>query len=479
MAQRWSRADVVVVGAGPAGLPAAAVCADAGLSVVLVDQAPQPGGSYYRRRPGFGPAHPWAAFDRMERRWDRAVATGLGCPRFEHHVVGVEPHDGGWLTWLRRGDRHAGDIEGVWAPRVVIATGAHDRQVPFPGWDLPGVLSGGALQTLIKGSGVAPGKRVAVAGSGPFLLVVAQSALRAGMQVALVLEAARPTTAVRGPGVGAGLARGWRKSGQLAGFVRDLARARVPYRTGVRVVRAEPDGSGDRLRTVVLAQIDRQWRAIPGTEEALPVDVLAVGYGFTAQLDLAAATGADIVAASDGDWRVVVDDYQRTTVGSVLAAGEVTGIAGADAAFAEGCLAGISIVVDAGARRPDARFVMAMKRQRRAAHSAAQALNAVFATQDGWIDDLAPQTLVCRCEEVSAQAVQRAILVDGAADIRSVKMLTRAGMGWCQGRMCEYAVGRLCATSGMRGDPAPSRRPVVSPVTLGALAALAPGASDA
>jgi NADPH-dependent 2,4-dienoyl-CoA reductase/sulfur reductase-like enzyme len=429
------RYDVAVIGAGPAGLAAAAAASDVGRSVVVFDLNARPGGQFYRHpadgRPTAG-QHGWATFQRLRSRVDvvtgRPVAMVGGGPPFT--------------------------VAGVTADAVVIATGAHDRVLPFPGWTLPGVLTAGGAQALWKGNRVLPGRRIVVAGTGPFLLPVAAGLARAGARVLGVFEANDPTRFARFPGA---LARDPGKLAEAFGYHGVLARHRVPVRNRHAVVAAHGD---DRVTAVTVARVTRDWRRVPGTERRIDCDTVAVGFGFTPQIDIGVALGCATHVTPDGTLALTVDDHQRTSVPGVYAAGEVTGIGGVTLSLTEGAIA--------GSTRDDPRL-----RARRDRHRAfAAAMAAVYPVREGWLSHVRGDTLLCRCEEVDADAVAMAVDELGARDARAVKLFTRAGMGWCQGRMCGEAVA--CAVRARTGtDPglaAMTRRTLAQPVRLGDLA---------
>ncbi len=222
----------------------------------------------------------------------------------------------------------------VRARTVVLATGAYDRQLPFPGWTLPGVYTAGAAQALLKGHGVVVGQRIVVAGTGPFLLPVATGLAEAGATVVGVFEAGRPTAFARHPLT---VLRNAAKLREGAGYLRALRAHRVPYRTRSTVIEA----IGDEVVTGVrVARLDAGWRIVPGSEEALECDAVAVGYGFTPQPELALQLGCAHVLDADGSLVATVDDDQASTVAGVFVAGEATGVGGADLAQAEGEIAG-------------------------------------------------------------------------------------------------------------------------------------------
>lgn len=371
---RTHRTEIAVVGAGPAGMAAAAAAAHAGCRVTVLDTAAAPGGQYHRRA-GMPPTGP--ATDPTTRRFAALVAAGR---------ITVWPGVTVWTAArLADGDGGAGRDGGGYrfrlevtgaetvrdaappSPRllagvVVVATGAVDRALPFPGWELPGVLTVGGAQALLKGQGVTVGGRMVVGGSGPFLLPVAAGLVAAGVEVVAVAEASRLT----------GLARHVRHSlaartklAEGAHHLAVLARHRVPLLRGHAVIRAE---GHDRVEGVRLAALDADGRARPGSERHLAVDAVCVSAGFVPQVGLAALLGATV--APDpwwGDPAVVVDADQATGVPGLLAAGESTGVTGATGSAAAGVVAGLTAArlrgapvaalarLDAAARRVRAR----------------------------------------------------------------------------------------------------------------------------
>ncbi|MFI6508774.1 FAD-dependent oxidoreductase [Streptosporangium sp. NPDC050855] len=461
--------DLAVVGAGPAGVAGALTAALAGLDVVLLDGAARPGGQYFRRpAEGFHAARPGAlhhGLDGFTRRWE--LLTEHAEVLLRHRVWAVERTGETVVLRCLEGDREERPRT-VTARGLLIATGAHDRPLPFPGWDLPGVLTAGAAQALLKGDLVLAGREIVVAGTGPFLLPVAAGLADAGGRVAGVYEANGRFGLAAHPMLAAG------RAGEALGYGARLARHRIPYRGRRAVVAAHGDTA---LTHVTVATLDAAWRPVSTTTVAC--DTLACGYGFVPQLDLPVQLGCATRRDHDGSAVVTVDAGMRTSVPGVYAAGESTGVGGAVLAEVEGRLAGRSAVTDLGrstaadlgrstaagrpgpaADRPDP----ALTRRRDRLAAFARALQEAYPVRPGWQEWLRDDTLVCRCEEVPLSAVREAQAM-GAADARSVKLLARPGMGWCQGRMCGYAVACLAGE-----DPAPAGRPIAQPIRLGALA---------
>lgn len=472
---------VVVVGGGPGGLAAAAAAARAGARVTLVEQSSQLGGQYWRHLPAERPSereealhHAWGRFEGLRRELEEHPRVEL---LLEASVWAVEPRPAG--------DGRApalelivGEADGERRPRlrlepdaIVFATGAHDRTLPFPGWTLPGVVTGGAAQAMAKGERIAIGERVVVAGAGPFLLPVAASVTQAGSRVVEVLEASRvPRLA------GGWLPRPWQlasapgKALELAGYVGGHLRHRIPYRTGETVIAAH--GSG-RVDSVTVARVDERWAPIPGTERRIACDAVCVSHGFTPRLELAIAAGCALDESDAGRF-VRVDDDQRTSVAGVYAAGELTGIGGVDLALLEGRIAGraaagaVGTADDRRDRRGRASF-QAFAERIEAAHG-------IPADRDGagwtsWLDDA---TVVCRCEETRVGELRAAARSTGSTSLRSLKLSTRAALGACQGRICGRNVEAILAAAGapIRDAVVPDRRPIAAGIRLGELAGL-------
>ena len=452
--------DVLVVGAGPGGLAAARAARQSGAGVVLLDAADQVGGQFWRH-PAAGQSGP--VDKRFAALW-QALADDPGC----EIVTGAQV----WSV-ARRDDAPpvvhvlvgAADGAGraarvLTARALVLATGAHERTLPFPGWDIPGVFTAGAAQAMAKGERVAVGRRVLVAGAGPFLLPVATSLLRLGARVVGVVEAGRWARLARGWSARPGLLHG--KGLELFGYVRELARHRVPYWAGSAVVAAH---GAERVAAVTVARLSPEWTPLPGTERRISVDAVCVSHGFVPRTEMGLASGC----AAGPDGALLVDAAQRTTVRGVFAAGEVTGIGGADLALAEGVVAGRGAAggVASGAelRRLAARRGFAAR------------LEAAHGIRPGWAGWVTDDTIVCRCEEVTAGELRAALVATGTRGLRSLKLTSRAGLGSCQGRMCGRSVEDLMRRAVPGGPLDPGRtavRPIVVPVRLGEIAGFLP-----
>ncbi len=453
---------LVVVGAGPAGLAGALTAADAGVPVTLIDAGAQIGGQFYRqpsprlraRRPQ-ALHHDWRTWLSLRRRFDAHVAAHRIRHLARHQVWFAQHSDSGFEVHALAPERD-GHVS-VHAGALLLATGAYEKVLPFPGWTLPGVITAGAAQAMLKGTLVLPGRTVVVAGTGPLLLPVAAGLAQAGARVSALIESADPRGLRQ---LAPMLAAHPDKLAEAAGYAARLARYRVPIRYGHTVLAAHGTA---RVEAVTVAALDRHGQLRQGTERRIPCDSLAIGHGLLPHLELASALGARVT----GDDRPAawVDDEQRTDVAGLWAAGETTGIGGAALALIEGEIAGRSIAAALLGRRQDVSGSARLARDRGRLRDFFAALDRVYPPPASALDTLADTTIVCRCEEVTAGSVRAAVREFGASDLRTVKLLTRAGMGWCQGRVCTPGVAAVA------GCPAAVPRiPFARPVPLGVLA---------
>jgi thioredoxin reductase/bacterioferritin-associated ferredoxin len=448
--------DVVVVGAGPAGLAAATVCARAGLSTVLFDEQPAPGGQIYR------------AVTRTPIKQDTVLGADYwagGELAQQFHASGAHYVPGATVWNLARereiGVSVAGAAHILKAERVILATGALERPFPIPGWTLPGVMTAGAGQILLKSSGLVPDGRTVIAGCGPLLWLIAWQYLNAGARIAAILETA-----------GADRAAAWRHvpafviSPYFLKGLRLLLAVRRRVRVVSNVVELRAEG-GERVEAVV-------YRSARGGAQRLPVDNLFLHQGVVPNVNLAMAAGIehrwDDVQLC---WTPVLDADGSTAIPGIAIAGDGAGIAGAEAAQARGALAGLAAV---RALRPNESVSAETTAVRaRLKHvTRGRAFLDVYYKPAAHFRRPARDTLVCRCEEVTAGQIVDTVAL-GCTGPNQMKAFLRCGMGPCQGRLCGLTVTELIAHA--RGvDPQEvgyyRLRPPVKPITLAELASL-------
>ena len=423
--------DVVVIGGGPAGMAATARAAEAGRRVVLLDEGPNVGGQIWRHRAR-------ASLGAEARRWlDRLSRS----PAEVYHglaVVDIVPSVGdGPITVVA--ERHrGGPVDIVHAGALVLATGARERFLPFPGWTLPGVIGIGGAQAMVKQGASFARRRVVIAGTGPLMLPVAATLSAAGARVVLVAEQAR-ASAVRD----FALSLLWHPETLAQAALYRLAFLRSPYEFDTWVTEAT---GRDRVEAVMVSAGRRTRR--------VSCDLVCTGYGLVPNVELPRLVGCAVAEGA-----VVVNEQQATSVPGVFAAGEVTGVGGVSLALVEGEIAGAAA---AGAVRPDSALV----RRRAALRGVAASLERTFAPR-GELRSLArDDTIICRCEDVRLASVAR------LAGSRQAKLYSRAGMGACQGRVCgsalEFVLGWAPGTV----------RPPAEPARLSTLAAAVPSTVD-
>lgn len=461
-----SPADLIIIGGGPAGMAAAAaaLASRQAARVVLIDGNRNLGGQYWRQPFDEGLAvktrrhhHHLGKYQQLKQELLQGESDGALTLLLGRWVwtVTKDAETGIFTAHTTRGDV----AEGVQGKAVVLAAGAFDRQLPFPGWDLPGVVTAGGAQALLKSNDVLVGKRVAVGGTGPFLIAVATGLAEAGADIVGVHEA--NSYLKWAPHVGR-LAGNPSKliEGAELGFL--TAKHRIPIRTRSAIIEAR---GRERVEQAVVARLDAGGKVLEGTGKVVDVDAIAVGWGFTAQIELALALGAETRVDVDGTEAVAIDDLQRATVDGLFAAGETCGIGGLELALIEGEIAGATAVGESETVHP-------LTKRRGRLQGFATAMHHAHPVTDHWESQLTADTIICRCEEVTFDRVSQAGNDPLTNDPRSTKLVTRTGMGWCQGRMCGYAASCLSTPTSSRGTDAFARRPVAAPVSLGALAAM-------
>jgi len=454
--------DLAVIGAGPAGLAAAATAARLGLDTVLFDEQPAPGGQIYR-----------------------AITE---TPLSERGVLGEDYWHGGALlepffqsgaqyvpgatVWsvTREGEigvSVAGAARLLQARHVILATGALERPFPIPGWTLPGVMTCGAAQILLKSSGLVAAGQVVLAGSGPLLWLIAAQYLRAGGEIAALLD----TTPSANWSAALPHLPGFLASSYLAKGMKLVREVKRRVKVIAHVASLAAIG-GDRVEEVA-------YRVFGGSETRMPVDTLLLHQGVVPNINLSTAIGC----AHGWDpaqlcFTPVSDEWGMSSLDGIAIAGDGAGISGALAAEHRGRLAGLDAARRLGRIGDDARDRAATPHRTALARAerGRRFLDRLYRPAEAFRLP-APETLACRCEEVTAQQVQEAVAL-GVQGPNQLKSFLRCGMGPCQGRLCGLTVTELIAKA--RGVPPGAvgyyrLRPPVKPITLAELASLPRG----
>ncbi|MBY6153790.1 FAD-dependent oxidoreductase [Vannielia litorea] len=448
--------DVVIVGAGPSGMQAAVELRGQGHSVLVADEQPAPGGQIWRG---------------VERNVETRLAGALGLDyargaelarAFRACGVDYRPEtqvwqiEEGWTVFLN----HAGRAEMVRAKAVLLATGAQERPVPFPGWTLPGVMTVGAAQILLKSGGFLPQGPVWLCGAGPLPLLYAHQILALGWRIDGIIDTSLPSRRLQALRHLPRALRDWRSLAKGARWMAELRRSGIRILRGVTDLQAEGE---ERLSHLNFSN--------GGQNEQVEASLLLTHEGVIPSVHATMALGCT------HDWHAEqrymaprLDSWGETSRSGLFVAGDGAGIGGVDAAVARGGLAALGIARKLGGTS-DARSRKAYDVALARALSTRPLLDALYPAPTHRLPD---DLVVCRCEEVTAGRVREAARA-GAPDPNQVKAATRAGMGPCQGRQCGYTVSRLIAEEHSLAEGHAgffNIRPPLKPVTLGALAAL-------
>lgn len=393
MASRVPNFDVLIVGAGPAGIAAACCASESGASVGLLDNNPRIGGQIWRgesQHPSHIEAREWLEKFRASKV-ELLASTEV-----------IDQLDPGRLIVQSVGMQSGDEVRELTYRNLILCTGARELFLPFPGWTLPNVMGAGGLQALVKSGLPIAEEKVVVAGSGPLLLAVAAHLCEHGADVRLVAEQAPLHRLAR---FALSLAFEKAKLAQALAIRRRLSG--VPYKTSCWPIRATGDG---KLETVFLRSGTNTWQE--------SCDYLACGFHLVPNTELAALLGCEIRGGY-----VQVDASQRTSVAGVYAAGELTGIGGVEASILEGQIAGYSA---SGAGTAAEKLLPQKQRLDRFA----ALLKRTFALRDELRSLPDAETFVCRCEDVKFARIRN------HSSWRDSKLHTRCGMGPCQGRIC-------------------------------------------
>jgi NADPH-dependent 2,4-dienoyl-CoA reductase/sulfur reductase-like enzyme len=416
---------VVVIGAGPAGIRAAEMLVQAGIRPVVIDEGIKAGGQIYRRPPQGFTRSPQQLYGSEARKamalhdaFDRMVAAGQVDYHPQSSVLSMASNLLQALTPAGRKD--------FTYDRLILATGAMDRLAPVPGWQAPGVYSLGAAQIALKAQGIALGRRIVLAGSGPLLTLVASQLLKAGADIAAILDTSSfrdQLTGLPGMLVRPGLV--------LRGLLMRAKLGRL-YHAGVKLERIETDERGP---------VAIRWRDKHGKSHETACDMVGLGWHLRAETQLASLAGCMFdYDESWSQWLPRTDRMGRAAERLYLA-GDGLRILGADGAEVAGRLSATACLQDMGLAHPDpGPDLRRLQRLERFARAMARG----FPWPRDLVRAVPDNTVVCRCEGVTAGQLRESV-VYGGAEANRVKSLARVGMGRCQGRYCQLAGAELIA----------------------------------
>ena len=420
--------QAVIVGAGPAGVRAAQTLVAHGVRPVVVDEAPRWGGQIYRQPPAGFTRTKQALYGFEAGRADALHSAMAG-------ILDRVDYRPDTLVWSAEGGRldllHRGRMGTLPYSQLIVATGATDRVLPFPGWTLPGVYTLGAAQVALKFQGCAIGTRVVFAGTGPLLYLIAYQYAKAGAKVVAVLDtaslgdkAAALPAMLRQPALFA-------KGLYYLGWLRAHG---VPVQQGVRLARA----SGEEQVTAM------HWRQ-SGHARSIDCDAVGFGYALRPETQLADLLGCRF--RYDALQRGALperDSAGRSSVPGVYLAGDGAGIMGADAAEWAGERAALALLADAGRPMDTARAALLEERLARIT-AFRHGLERAFPFPAEWAANAPDDLVICRCEEITAGQLRQCVSDTGAREMNRLKALTRVGMGRCQGRTCGVAAAEILA----------------------------------
>ena len=453
-----SHHDVIVIGAGPAGLAASACMAEMGLNVLTLDEQTRIGGQIYRNMEASPPhrrdllGEDYTEGLPLARRFRKSGAA------YENGATVWQAEPDGTLCYSRKGQSAQ-----VKANYIIVATGAMERPMPIPGWTLPGVMGAGAANNLFKEAGLNPSGGVVLAGSGPLLLLEASLLAKKGVPVAAFLETTPvipPAPAI--PAAPKALMRTdflWKGVAML----RDIKKAGIPHYKGVTQIRAL---GRDRVEAVEAIRGDKRLR--------IETDMLLLHFGVIPNTHIFRQIGCKMVWKADQRyWHPQCDAWGHTNCERIFAAGDGAAVAGALAAQYKGELAALEVAHCLGIIPAYERDALAepVKKQLKHDHWPRPLVDAIYAprTEQITFDN---STVVCRCENVTVGDLRK-VVKEGVRELNELKVVTRAGMGPCQGRMCGPAQAEVIAAE---LDLSPDRagrlniRPPLKPVSLAEIA---------
>ena len=460
--------ELVIIGAGPAGISAAIQAANLGVEVILIDSAPMPGGQYFKQTQ--------LNINHKPHDAQQIKANKL----FKQLKASNVTFYGGTLVW----GIFESPIPNAWhltlhgpnaparmdARNIILATGAYDKSIPFPGWDLPGVITAGAALTMVKNQRILPGKRILLAGSGPLQMAAAAHLCENGAEVVSVLENA-PNLFWRGIPYLPAVWGQWARIKEGFGYLKTLIAARVPYKIGWTIVSAKGE---ERVQEVTIAKLDRQGSPIPGSRQTLAVDTVVVGNGLTPGTELSRQLNCEFeYLIGQGGFVPIRTALLEISLAGIFAVGDCASIGGAELSMIEGRIAATAVAHKLN-HISEEDLLQHIAQENKALHREqkfAKLLGDLFSPSESLYQRAAEDTIICRCEQITLAEIRTAISY-GAQTVADVKNISRSGMGNCQGRTCESIVAAILAKeTGKTVEQVKYNniRPPVHPLPLGVI----------
>ncbi len=477
--------DLIIIGAGPAGISAAITADQYGYKVLLLDESPEGGGQVYRHLNQSIIATKNSPEQKQGNKLRQALAQTQVTTKFEHrvwfvtqkekqfHIASVGPTNN--MTSANNNATSPNILPHIdetlfeaFAPQIIVATGAQERIFATPGWTTPGVTGLAAATILLKAHKILPGHNVVVAGVGPLLILVANEIIKAGGQVKALVDLsnskqwlkqlpnmlAKPSLLLKG-----------------ASWIINLKRHKVPIFSQHSLV----DIKGDKQVTeVILAPVDDNWHPELKNKLSLTADSVCLGHGLLPSTELTQLLNIEhYFNESVGSWHPRLDGGQRSSVKGVYVCGDGGGIQGAEAAPLQGKIAALSALKDSKKINNNEyiNFYYSLKKQLIKAQQFAIAMTELCTPRKGILEIISPQTIVCRCEGLTRQAIENAI-TQGNSTLNGVKSASRCGMGACGGRFCRETVTMIIAhhTGCRRQDVnMATSRPPIRPIPVKSL----------
>ena len=457
--------DVIIVGSGFSGIVAASVLADANLDILVVDENLHIGGQLLRKIPeslGENAAYHPDYTKKIGFRFIESCKQKKIQILNRTRVLGIYPDNRILLEIDETSSRQ------LTFETILLATGARERYLPFKGWTLPGVVSTGLLQVMMKSNGVLPARNMVIGGSGLFLYAAAYEFLKNKGKLLGLYEQTGMMGKIRMVPTLLGQIP---KMAEGARYMSKIMLSGVMPKFRRRVVEARGNGC---VEEVVVARTNAQGHPVTGSEKIVKVDGLAVGYGFVPNIELPQLAGCDLEYIEErGGWVVKVDDQMRGNGDNVYCAGEPTGIGGAFKSITEGEIAALSMLnrFDKVASGDFESKLRTLTRQRNHHLQFGKYFNSLYQVTPPMLEDVPDETVVCRCEDITMGELRKAVK-DGYTTPSALKVAVRTGMGNCQGRTCGPVIYDLM--SHLTGNShqevgAFSVRPPVKPASIGSL----------